>query len=62
MKNNNERLFAALLSFAVLYAIGRLGNEDLIDRERYCHDVFGPNSVYPDYKGLGREICKDVLR
>ena len=56
-----DRLLAALLGAAAIYAIGWLGNEDMKDRERYCHEAFGPNSIYPDYKGIGRKACKEVL-
>ena len=62
MKNSTyDRMFAAMLGAAAIVALGWLGTEDIKNEQRYCHDVFGPNAIYPDYKGVGRKACKEVL-
>jgi len=55
VKNDTyDRMFAAMLGAAAIVALGWLGTEDIKNEQRYCHDVFGPNAIYPDYKGVGR--------
>jgi hypothetical protein len=62
---NIDQMRNALAVIAILSALGWAGNGDFRDEQRqfklYCQHVFGPDPIWPDYKGVGLEGCREEL-
>jgi len=62
---NIDQMRDAVAVIAILSALGWAGNGDFRDEQRqfkiYCEHVFGPDPIWPDYKGVGLEGCREEL-
>lgn len=56
----SERCVICLCVFLAILALGMAGSDDYknekLAESQYCRDV--TDRVYPDYKGIYREVCK----
>jgi len=52
-------------AFLFLCLLGYMGEQDFLDEQRefalYCEYVFGPDPIWPDYKNVGLEGCRESL-